>query len=239
MTNDPAADLHSALLAAYSPYVRGRAGGADVDDAVAAGERWLDEQLGELLAQPFDRQRRSPLEVFQEAMRFPTDAMAAAGLAPVDRDPAAVAALPGDLYGLAPTSSQELGDEAWRAHLAWGAAKARAMAAPPVVLYFGNNLMDRTTISAAVEAAGATFGSSADPTQLPGAPVPMLALVDLTHPESDAAIAALATAGVRTVAFGPHVDDHALVRARALGASDALARSVFFRRLPELLPTRA
>ena len=38
-------------------------------------------------------------------------------------------------------------------------------------------------------------------------------------------------------AFGPHVDDLALVRARTLGAADALTRSAFFRNLARLLPT--
>jgi hypothetical protein len=60
-------------------------------------------------------------------MRFPTRALAEAGTPPVRRDPAAVAALPGDLYDLAPASSRPLGDAAWEAHMAWGAAKAAAM----------------------------------------------------------------------------------------------------------------
>ena len=229
------ADLHHALVAAYPGYVRERVGGVDVEDAIAAGSAWLDEQLGELLDLPFGEQRWSPLELFQEAMRFPTEALTAAGVASVPRDPAVERALPGDVYGLAPASSQELGEEAWRAHLEWGAAKARAWAAPAVVVYFGNNLMDRTTIAGAT---GAEVVSVSAAEQLPGEPLPMAAVVDLTHPDSDAAIAALTGAGVRTVAFGPHVDDVALVRARSLGADDALPRSVFFRRLPELLPTR-
>lgn len=127
----------------------------------------------------------------------------------------------------------DLGEEFREAHLVWGAAKARAMTAPSV-LYVGNNLMDRSKIAAAVAAAGLELVAGSDPT--PGA---VRAFVDLTHPGADEAIRRLVGGGVTTMAFGPHVDDVALVRARSLGAADALPRSVFFRRLPELLPVRA
>jgi len=40
------------------------------------------------------------------------------------------------------------------------------------------------------------------------------------------------------VAFGPHVDDLALVRAGALGADRALPRSRFFKGIADLLPRR-
>jgi hypothetical protein len=39
----------------------------------------------------------------------------------------------------------------------------------------------------------------------------------------------------RLVGFAPHVDDDILAGARAAGFDDALARSVFFRRWPELV----
>ena len=68
-------------------------------------------ELGSLLRLPFREQRRSPLEVFQEAMRFPTAALDAAGTPPVSRDPAQETALPGDHHDLAPASSQALGEE--------------------------------------------------------------------------------------------------------------------------------
>ncbi len=73
-------------------------------------------------------------------------------------------------------------------------------------------------------------------------PVPagaVRAFVDMAAAGADDAIRALAGAGVATIAFGPHVDDVALVRARSLGAGDALPRSVFFRRLADLMPRRA
>jgi len=67
------------------------------------------------------------LELFQEALRFPTYALEQAGNQPVGRDEIATNALPGDRFGLAPASSRDLGEEAWMAHLSWGAAKAAAI----------------------------------------------------------------------------------------------------------------
>ncbi len=129
-----------------------------------------------------------------------------------------------------------LGGDAHQAHLAWGVAKAQAFASPSV-LYVGNDLMDRSKIAAAAEAAGLALRVAAGGDPDPAGAV--RAFVDLSRPGADDAIRTLAAAGVATIAFGPHVDDVALVRARSLGADDALARSVFFRRLPELLPHRA
>ncbi len=147
---------------------------------------------------------------------------------------------PGEVYRRALEAAglddAPLGEAAHGAHLAWGAVKAQALTAPSV-LYVGNDLMDRSKIAAAVEAAGLRLavadGVGVDPTGV------VRAFVDLSRPTADDAIRSLARAGVTTIGFGPHVDDVALVRARSLGADDALPRSVFFRRLPELLPHRA
>ncbi len=237
--------LREALVSAYRGHARARieALGADPSEhgaAVEAGRAWLDGALTELLSVPWRDQRRSPLEVFQEAMRFPTESLAAAGIAPAARDAGQHAALPGDAYDLAPASSQELGEEAWQAHLAWGAAKARALAAAGAVLYFGNNLMDRSAIDQAAKAAGLHAEAISRPAEAADAAGRVLrAYVDLTHPGADEAIRALAGAGVPVVAFGPHVDDWALDRARSLGADQALPRSKFFRRLADLMPARA
>jgi hypothetical protein len=131
--NAVAAELRDAFVDAYPTYVRARAlavGAAEIEGLEAAideGGRWLGSTLGELLDIPFASQMRGPLEVFQEAMRFPTSALVAAGVERPDRDPVASASLPGDIYDLAPASSAVLGDEVWAAHMAWGAAKARAM----------------------------------------------------------------------------------------------------------------
>ena len=134
--NSTASDLVDALVEAYAPYVRARAARLDLElppgfeDAIEEGTRWLEAALQDLLDRPFARQDRGPLELFQEALRFPTAALEQAGYQAVPRDELVVAALPGDLFDLAPASSSDLGEEAWRAHLAWGAAKAAEMTRP-------------------------------------------------------------------------------------------------------------
>lgn len=121
------------LVDAYGTYVRAavvqRTGRepAGLSEALGEGRRWLRDALECLLGRPYPLQDRGPLELFQEAMRFPTVVLQAAGYPPVPRDDLTRNALPGDLYDLAPASSRDLGEEVWRAHLAWGATKAAAM----------------------------------------------------------------------------------------------------------------
>ncbi|MCJ7726385.1 MAG: hypothetical protein MUP76_08385 [Acidimicrobiia bacterium] len=242
MPIDPAGQmLHTALVTAYVPYLQGMLDERGLDApglgaALDEGKAWLDEALDALLALPFDRQSRGPFELFQEAVRFPTAALSDDGVEPAPRDAAAAAALPGDIYDLAPTSSQSLGEEVWGAHLAWGAAKAAAFR--PTVGLLSADLMDRSKIEPVVGAAGfrlIVWRAGSDLEQ--GSNRPALALVDLSHGDADDAIRFLAAAGIRVIGFGPHVDDMAMVRARTLGAIDAVPRSVFFRTLERLLPT--
>lgn len=121
--------LLDALVATYSGFVRSRlpATPEGIDEALAEGEAWLRSTLTDLLTLPFPDQRRGPLEVFQEAMKFPTETLREAGVETPRRDPPAETALPGDSYDLAPASSRDLGEEIWTIHLTWGATKARAM----------------------------------------------------------------------------------------------------------------
>jgi hypothetical protein len=260
------AAVAASFVAAYEPYLsriigdRGHDVPAGWQQVVAEGRAELDAALHDLLRRPFSEQRRSPLELFQEAMGGPTDALEAAGCTPPERDEAARAALPGDRFGLAPASSQDLGRDAWEAHLAWGVAKAREVAgvvpasealdAPTTgssvrrraVALVGIDLMDRSKIEQIVDAAGFVLEVWRNPAAiedgLAGVP-PVVVLVDLRHGTADDAIRAAARKGVRTYAFGPHVDDVGLVRARSLGAADALTRAQFFRRLESLLPSQA
>jgi len=106
---------------------RGWEVGPELDRGIEDGERWLADALEHLLSQEFDRQRRGPLEIFQEAMRFPTAVLIDLGVESVERDAGVAVAMPGDVFDLAPASSSALGEDVWRAHLAWGAAKAAGM----------------------------------------------------------------------------------------------------------------
>ncbi len=241
---DVATDLLTSFVSAFSSYVEERVGEqglerpSSFDGALADGQAWLAATLEALLALPFDRQRRGPLEVLQEAMRFPTGALAAAGVEEVGRDSGKMAALPGDVYDLAPASSRQLGDEVWMAHLAWGAAKARALRRSGSVGLLSANLMDRSRIEPLVERLGARLvvwnAWTEGPDGRPG-DWPDLVLADLSVPDSILAIEALVQAGARVVAFGSHVDRVALRTARQAGADQVLARSVFFEKLGELL----
>lgn len=228
-------ELIDRFVAAYRPYVEGRlaaAGLPPVDEAIERGRAWLAEALTALLDRPYREQHRSPLEVFQEALRPPTGALADLGAVPALRDEAAVAALPGDSFALAPASSQELGEAAWRAHLAWGATKAAAMRPSAVVV--SRNLLDGSRIAEAAEAAGYRLVTMAS---VPSDPARhAVGFVDLEHPDADQAVRTLSESCGRVVAFGPHVDDLAMARARSLGADDAIPRSRFFGSLASQFP---
>lgn len=226
---DAAAAVRDAFVAAYPAWVRERMGARGLSQpgglggALEEGRAWLEAELTALLALAFREQPRGPLEVFQEAMRFPTGALAAAGVAPVARDEVTANALPGDLYGLAPAASHELGEEAWHAHLAWGATKAAAFlrASQPRAGVLSRNLMDRPKLESALVAAGHEVTPVR--TELPDGLD--LLIADLEHPLAMALIAAAAAAGVRTVAYGPHVDEEGMAAARDAGAEEVLPRS--------------
>ncbi|MFT7645707.1 MAG: hypothetical protein ACI8Y4_000439 [Candidatus Poriferisodalaceae bacterium] len=59
-----------------------------------------------------------------------------------------------------------------------------------------------------------------------------LVLVDLRPAE---VLGSLPTGAGRVIGFAPHVDDELLAAASEAGCDEALPRSLFFRRLPELL----
>ena len=220
--------LRDALVAAVRPYLAttlAERGWPGLPEAVLAStESWLAVTLDTLLTLPFRDQSRVPLEVFQEAMTGPTEALARAGVAVPRRDPAAAQALPGDVYDLAPASSAALGEEAWAAHLAWGAAKAGVVTRPACGL-LSANLLDIDPIERAAAAAGFRLERLRVVTQVSDQAV---VFVDLEQPLADAVIAAAAQRGIRAVAFGPHVDELAMTRARSLGAAEAVPRSRFF-----------
>ncbi|MBT8218064.1 MAG: hypothetical protein HKN74_14575 [Acidimicrobiia bacterium] len=233
--------LHSAFVGGFGPYLKAILDERGLphldDDTVQAATEWLDDELRTLLDQPFHLQDRSPLELVQQAMEGPTGALRAAGVKAPLRDPVSVAALPGDHYGLAPASSAALGEEAFHAHLAWGAAKASALAplvtgGRPVLLLSGD-LMDRSRFEEAVREVGLRLATSSDDGLRP-----LVAFVDLKHPDADDLIRTLAADGVEVIAYGPHVDSDALTRARTLGAQTVLARSRLMRAITDHLPRR-
>jgi hypothetical protein len=248
--------VHEAMLKAYPGHIGRRVAAlgvdpADVAAAVEVGRRWLEVAYREQRGLPPGVQRRSPLELLQAACAFPTERLEDLGLEPVERDEVAAAALPGDRYGLAPVSSQELGDDVWKVHVAWGVARAaevagvvpRASSASTRtsigVAVVTANLMDRTRIVDTATDAGLSTVVWRNPGAVERGLVghePAVAFVDLEHAAADAVVRLLGEAGVRTVAYGPHVDDVAMARARSLGATDVVPRSKLFTRLRDWLP---
>jgi hypothetical protein len=247
MTEKATPKLRRAFVSAYRPYLAGRMAELRREipdgwgDALAEGEAWLDRELTRLLATDPAGQARGPLELFQEAMRFPTRVLTAAGYQEAERDPITVVALPGDLFDLAPATSQVLGEDAWRSHLAWGTVKAAAVTsgvapapAQPTLGLLSTDLMDRSRVEPAAARAGLRFQIWKSAAEVSTAGL-VIACVDLAHPDAFDVIDRLA-ARTLVIAFGPHVDEAGFAAARAHGAAEVTARSVFFRRLPELIP---
>ncbi len=90
------------------------------------------------------------------------------------------------------------------------------------VVAYVPDLMDRSRLGSAVQ-----FITDPEDDAVSDA---SLLLVDLSRTPMLPAV----PSGVRVVGYAPHVDDDLLQRAEAAGI-EALPRSVFFRRLPELL----
>jgi hypothetical protein len=228
--SDAGSRVQEAFVDAYEPYVRSKIVALGVGEveglagAIEAGRAWLAKALADLVDTPFAQQSRGPLELFQESMQFPTEALISQGVESSDRDEIAANALPGDLYQLAPAASHEIGEAAWHAHLAWGVAKVAAMVAPVsrLVGVLSRNLMDSSKLSAALTAAGfeiAAIRGDGLPDDLG------TVIVDLEHPAAEAVVAAAVDRKIRCAAYGPHTDQALLKRALELGATEALARS--------------
>jgi hypothetical protein len=100
------------------------------------------------------------------------------------------------------------------------------------VVAYVPDLMDRSKVKAVAPAvrwarSGAELAGGAGPD--------VVAVADLSRPGAVDGLGAAAAAGARTIGFGSHVDRDTLAAARTAGVGEVMARSEFFRRLPELL----
>lgn len=84
----------------------------------------VDRRLRDVLRQPLPNQRVGPLEIVRDAVRFPTEVLEAAGVAPVVRDPFAMRNFPDDIYELSPAAFSDVHEDLHDLGIAWGAAKA-------------------------------------------------------------------------------------------------------------------
>lgn len=249
-----------AFVVAYRPFIESQleslASGVEVDEGVRQGAQWLEAELNQWAAQSAGEQHRGPLQIFQTAVAFPTAGLEAAGIVPPARDASAQRALPGDLYGLAPASSRDIGGDAWRAHIEWGIAKAKLVAdvvpagvAPAAgtrsslaVAAVTMNQADR----AAVHLVAVERGLPVRHWRNPGAiargledETPRWAVVDVDHAAADEAVRLLAGAGVKIVVYGPAPDDLAMARWMALGATTLVPRDRLAAVLESWLPLQA
>jgi hypothetical protein len=80
--------------------------------------------LRELLSADIDEQRGTPLTVVRRAVMYPTGVLQAAGVEPLQRDPFAERAFPGDLYELNPGNWADIDESLAELGLRWSVAKA-------------------------------------------------------------------------------------------------------------------
>ncbi len=114
------AEVMTAWAGTVAPDVAAAAEAAGHQAAATVGPR-----VRALLEADIDEQRTTPLAILRAAaVRFPTEVLAAAGVAPVVRDQAAEELFPDDTYDLVPASFAEIGPELADLGLYWGAAKA-------------------------------------------------------------------------------------------------------------------
>jgi hypothetical protein len=99
---------------------------AQADAAARRAGQEVATRLHALLGADVDGQRSTPLAVVRAAVRYPTEVLTRAQVAPVPRDPFVSERFPDDPYGLTPASLQAMDPGLGELSIAWGAAKAMA-----------------------------------------------------------------------------------------------------------------
>jgi CheY-like chemotaxis protein len=243
---------------AYRPYlldVLGRLGlhvTDRVDEAITRGERWLTDELAALDTCSPASLRRGPLEIFQEAMRFPTAALEADKVAPALREAVQKSALPGDIYGLAPASSRDLGESVLAIHIAWGVARAKALtgSSPPgdskmaiaVVPRAAVAVPDavvRETIKVALENAGyatTPWRNPAEAETSAGTRAIHVAVLSSAHPVVDDLLEVCTREDIPGIVVCDHPDDFTQARFLTLGAVRVIDHESFVSNAALLLP---
>ena len=227
--DDQPQTLRSALVSAYPTYVASwaRDHGVEMDpviaDAVVEGSEVLDGLLSTFeRTDPVD-QRRSPLELFREALR-PVDRALRTVQVPIPESGGTVRMATWDDYGLSPGSSQVLGPAAHDAHLRWGIERVALMTRPPILL-----VGDATgRLQVAIENAGYRRGGPGD----------TIAVVDVDAADV-AAIRELSESGSHVVAVGDSVNDLTTPGLLALGAAVVVEMGRFVADPAEHLPKLA
>ncbi|NNE95379.1 MAG: hypothetical protein HKN24_05070 [Acidimicrobiales bacterium] len=214
--------------------------GSTASDDAAARVRTMAEaetvpELERLLGSDIDAQWCSPLDIVRKLVPAITDALDRLGAEPRSRDPRSLELMPHDTYAITPATFADIHPSLHEPGLAWGAAKAHvhlrrhATDDPPVVVVFAPELGDRSRFDhydvTHVRSAGKLheFAARTEPD---------LVIVDL---DRTSAPADFRIDDAHVVGFGSHVDTERQDAALDAGFDAVVARSVFFRRLPELL----
>ena len=100
--------------------------GLDTDAASAAAAADVGPRLRALLAADVDEQRLNPLALVRDAVRYPTEVLADAGVPPPSRSRFDVEHFPDDPYGLVPMTWRDVDDSLHELGVTWGAVKAMA-----------------------------------------------------------------------------------------------------------------
>jgi hypothetical protein len=223
-----------ALVEAWTGRPASAAEAERVRAAAARASSKAVEGLRRLLAADVDEQWTTPLDVVRRSAGELTELLATMGVAPVARDEFDERAFPDDPYGLAPRALADVDDSLQEVALVWGAAKARLHlqrhAPGPAVVAFAPDLMDQSRLRAAGDVVLVRRASELLDHRA------RLVLVDVTRP---GVLDVLADLPAPVIGFYPHVDDELAAAASAAGCDEVLPRSVFFRRLPELLGSGA
>lgn len=103
------------------PRLRAEAEAAGREAAADIGPR-----LATLLTADVDAQRANPLALVREAVRYPTEVLRAAGVAPRPRRGFDAEHFPDDEYGLVPMTWRDVDESLQEPGIVWGALKARA-----------------------------------------------------------------------------------------------------------------
>lgn len=114
-----------------------RASGHPLTDDVRAAARRAGERaraevvpaVRDLLGRDVDQQPTGPLALLRGAVRYPTEVLARAGVAPVARDEVDQRLHPDDAYALSPASFRDVDPALHEPGITWGAAKAHVVLA--------------------------------------------------------------------------------------------------------------
>jgi hypothetical protein len=228
--------IRESFVAAYPRYVaevltgRGVEITATIADGIVIGTGVLDGLLASFEAKRPGLATRSPLELFRESLRPVGRALEVDGIEPPSIDANQLSVLPWDRYALSPGSAQQLGSDAYEAHLRWGIAKVKAHVQQPTA---GLRCRDEDAprLLEQFDALGYRV------LRLPASDDVSIAVVDIDGGEVDGIISHLSGAGAQVIVFGEDPDDLQHVRFKALGAVAVVQKRAVLNNLAEHIPT--